>query len=658
MKYVSRCALFALALGACTGSGSGLPTAKVFSPEGANDNSPAWSPDGTKLAWLAERTDSVLGNQLWVANADRTDARPLPATSLYTNPAIWSPDGKWIAAASSGTGASSDILVVPVAGGEARRLTTSPGIEIPVLWYPDGDRLAYIASGSGGDVSAGVVSLRTGSDRRLYPRETRAHVAFPSPDGSRLLEGIFGGKSSLVLTDTVGGDPRPLTTEGFETPTGSTIWSPDGTEILFESRRTGTTDLWVANVATGALRQLTRDLRNDFQGEWSSDGRWVAFLSDRGRQYDVWIVPAAGGDALRVTDDRNTESSLAWRPGTHKLTFNRVARTRALWAMDLATGQERQLLPDSLVVSWFNLSADGLWTNYIVDHGGGNHDLYVMPVAGGAARALDMGKGSVIGAWWSPDGKKILFVSDRSGSSDLWVIEVASGVLTHLVDWPTNELAARWSGDGTAIYFKSDRDSRLQDIWRIPAAGGEATRVTTDGRAGGPLLTRNGVADVYAGFFGKHAGEFSLERIRPDGRRNIVWERGNLFPTDISPKGDEIAAWVQQPDGSMRDMVLKGDGSGGRIVLGANETLSRWSDDGHWAIYNINVGGKADLGLLDLTTGATRRLTTTPEDENGAEITPDNKTIVFTRVTNTSRIFTADLSELMARAERAAPASH
>lgn len=653
MKFVSRCALLALALGACTGSGSGLPVAKAFSPEGANDNSPAWSPDGTKLAWLAERTDSVLGNQLWVANADHSDAKPLPATSLYTNPGIWSPDGKWIAA-SSGTGASSDIVVVPVAGGEARRLTTSPGIELPVLWYPDGDRLAYIASGSGGDVSAGVVSLRTGSDRRLYPRETRAHVAFPSPDGSRLLEGIFGGKSLLVLTDTVGGDPRPLTTEGFETPSGNTAWSPDGTEILFESRRTGTSDLWVANVATGALRQLTRDLRNDTQGEWSSDGRWVAFLSDRGRQDDVWIVPTAGGDALRVTDDPNKELYLAWRPGTLELTFTRGTRTRVLWAMDLATGQERQLLPDSLLVSWWTLSPDGLWTNYVVDHGGGNQDLYVMPVAGGAARPLDVGKGSVTSAWWSPDGKKILFRSDRSGSWDIYVVEVASGALTHLVNWPTNEQAARWSGDGTAIYFKSDRDSRLQDIWRIPATGGEATRLTTDGRAGGPILTRNGVADIYAGFFGSRAGEFSLERIRPDGRRNLVWEQGNLFPNDISPTGNEIAAWVQQPDGSMRSMILKADGSGGRIVLGASDQFASWSDDGRLAFYRINVGGHDDLGLLDLTTGATRRLTTTPEDETGTELTPDNKTIVFTRTTNTSRIYSADLSELMARSERAA----
>ncbi|MEO6066420.1 MAG: hypothetical protein ABJB33_00525 [Gemmatimonadota bacterium] len=653
MRFVSHCALLALALGACTESGPTLPVAKAFSPEGARDAVPAWSPDGSRLAWLAERTDSVIGNQLWVANADRTGAMPLPATSLFTAQPVWSPDGKWIAAP-SGAGATPDLVVVPAAGGEARRLTTSPGIEVPVLWYPDGDRLAYIASGKGGDIAAGVISLRTGTDRRLFPHESRPHVALPSPDGSTLLEGIFGGKKLLVLTDTTGGAPRQLTTEGFETPSGSTGWSPDGTEILFESQRTGTSDLWVANVATGALRQLTRDLRNDNQGEWSSDGRWVAFLSDRGRQDDVWIVPATGGDAVRVTDDRAKEDNLAWRPGTLELTFTRRTRTRALWAMDLATGQERQLLPDSLLLSWFALSPDGLWTNYIVDHGGGNQDLYVMPAAGGAARPLDVGKGSVAQAWWSPDGKKILFISDRSGSWDLWVVEVATGALTHLVDWPSEERVATWSGDGTAIYFGSDRDSRLSDLWRIPATGGEATRVTTDGRAGGPLLTRNGVADVYAGFFGSRAGEFTLERIRPDGRRNIVWEKGNLFPSDISPKGDEIAAWVQQPDGSMRSMVLKGDGSGGRIVLGASDQLSRWSDDGHLAIYNINVRGNNDLGLLDLTTGATRRLTTTPVDETGTEITPDNKMIVFTRVTNTSRIYTADLSDLIARAERQA----
>ena len=101
----------------------------------------------------------------------------------------------------------------------------------------------------------------------------------------------------------MGGNPRQLTTEGFEILETYQVWSPNGKELLYTSTRTGTKDLWVVPIDGGKARQLTRNVRNDFGGAWSPDGHYVAFISDRGKQTDVWVVPSAGGEERRVTSN-------------------------------------------------------------------------------------------------------------------------------------------------------------------------------------------------------------------------------------------------------------------------------------------------------------------------------------------------------------------
>jgi hypothetical protein len=66
-------------------------------------------------------------------------------------------------------------------------------------------------------------------------------------------------------------------------------WSPDGKELLYESRRTGQRDLWILPIDGGKARQLTHDVRDDYAGAWSSDGEWIAFLD-----HDDNVIPLDG----------------------------------------------------------------------------------------------------------------------------------------------------------------------------------------------------------------------------------------------------------------------------------------------------------------------------------------------------------------------------
>lgn len=641
-------ALLLLALCACRDDGELVPDYTILSPEGSRHLGPQYSPDGKKMAWWAPAADSAADLQLWVGNADLSEPVKLPVRG-YNSQIAWSPDGTRIATTSTQWGWG-QIVVVPVAGGEARQVTSGAGVAYAPAWFADGDRLAYFASAEGAPFTSFVVSTSTGVHAPAFPGEKRRYFAYPSPRGSHIAYNVYeGARATIWVADSVGRNPRQLTTEGFEWLPGSP-WSPDGRELLYDSRRTGAADVWVVPIDGRPARQLTRDVRHDYPARWSPDGKWVSFISERGRQTDVWVVAAAGGRELRITDNPAQEyAPPIWRSGTNELAFVTEDVRSSVWALDLASGKERRLTEDSVRVGYFMVSPDGQQMLYVIVRSGGVEELAVMPVGGGPSRVILADGHRVTQPQWSPDGSKIVFESSRGGNSDIWVIDAAGGASRNLVNWPGWEYSPRWSGDGTAIYFISDRDARLGDVWKVSASGGEPTRVTRDGSVGNYIVTRAGVSDFFVGTINPAGGQAGYSRVRPDGSMNRVWERSNAFVDMMSPSGDSVTARVEQPGGKFRGMIISSSGGGGRVILKPDESFQWWSHDGSFIVYDMSVAGAKDLGLLRVSDGSTRRLTTTPEIESGAEMTPDGKTVVFRRAKVTQRIYSTDLSRILAR---------
>ena len=183
----------------------------------------------------------------------------------------WSPDGRWIAFASTQSG-NSDIWIKPVGGGEATRITHDPASDRVPRWSPDGSALLFASDRSG------ALNLWT-----VSPFE--------------------GGETLSQITS----DADVLAVEGQ----GS--WSPDGTEIVFGSDRDGNYDLWIISAAGGASRQLTNHPRDEWAADWSPDGEWIAFNSgNRGGTADLWLIPSEGGTGRQLTDQQNKGPS--WSP--------------------------------------------------------------------------------------------------------------------------------------------------------------------------------------------------------------------------------------------------------------------------------------------------------------------------------------------------------
>jgi Tol biopolymer transport system component len=474
-------------------------------------------------------------------------------------------------------------------------------------------------------------------------------VGLVSPDGSHIVYTEFtGGHSTIWVRPVDGGASRQLTSDGFENLpalSAEQVWSTDGREFLFVSTRTGKADIWVGTTE-GTVRQLTTDINSDNNPSFSPDGKWVAFHSDRGRQGDIWVVPTAGGEAIRITDDLVQEEQVRWI-GPTTLTYLAANSPAALWRRRLDDQTETRLTPDSL-------DPGGFWTNrdrsriaFLIDRPGASNDLAVMDLSSGDVRIVSR-DAQHQNIFWDQSGTQLAFNADQAGSLDVYVVSVASdSAPRRLVDWPGFEQVIGWSPDGRHVDFVSERESRLGDLWQAPLDGGPPVRRTRFGSVVGGLSTvQAGKPRTFLFTPDSASGEIVLQELLGNGalRRVLGGNPGGIF---ASPDGELLATQVAA-EGGARGVVID---LNGKVVqqLGAGAFAQSFSADGNRVLFNARRGNSIDVMIMDLATGASEQVTSTPGDETHAEFSADETSIVLRRVQITRRIMRADLSTLLPR---------
>ena len=489
---------------------------------------------------------------------------------------------------------------------------SSDGRLIVFTSWRDGTSRIWIKQIAGG----GEVPLTSGSDRR--PRF--------SPDGSSVLFiRDLGVSQAVYRVPLVGGDVHKLIDNAVDAD-----WAPDGRRIAFVRIHKGGGEngstLLVLDSETGKETSLVEEKDDGLFGpRWSPDGRSIAVArGNRNRNSASWQllrVDAETGRMLPIprTEPGNALGGIAWSGGGREMFFVQSASVMGdisgagsrILRLDLSTGRKTTLL-------W----ADGLATVNgtegsvtVCDVLSSGRLLFSQRLRRQNLREITLGPAGAVGAprlltsgssidrqpVYSPDGKRLLFSSNRSGNLDLWVLEPSTGVSKQLTDDAAQDWDPAFTPDGAHILWSCDRRGHLE-AWIANADGSGARQLSDDGAdAENPTETRDGKWIVYWSGNPKKTGVW---KIHPDGTGATRIVPGSFVATEVSPDG-RYALYNDQDQSNLRGVIRCVEIESGRVLpfaipvpytLGAPGSIygrARWSPDGR-AIYFI---GQDSAGL-------------------------------------------------------------
>ncbi len=494
---------------------------------------------------------------------------------LETQPAA-SPDGDTFVFTHGG-GTSSDIYLQRVNGRNAINLTKRCAMaDSQPAFSPDGMMIAYRSECDGGGI---FIMGATGEAARRIT--TSCFNPSWSPDSKRLTCGTEsvtftptsrGQLSELWVVDAQSGQRKLLLASDGVQP----AWSPHGNRIAYWGMdgENAQRDIWTIdpNAAdpSKTIARLTNDVAVDWNPVWSPDGQYLYFGSDRGGAMNLWRV--------RV-DEESGEPRGDAEPVTVPARFSAHYSIGKLGTRMLYAAIDQK---ESLRIVGFDPV-----TGATVDH--------ARPVMGGTFLVFS----SAI----SPDGR-FAAVTNRGGQEDLFVVEIATGEIRQLTDDVARDRGVFWSPDGTKIYFYSQRESRPYEIWSINADGSNLTRVAhvEDRGLWYPTISPDG--KKLATYNDEHT--YLLDLSVPDAK---------LEQLPATHQGSRPAFNAWSPDGTALAGELRGrpgivvytiaDRNYRPVTTSGNRPL--WLPGGKEILYGDN--GK--LHIVNIDTGDIRDVTTT-----------------------------------------------
>jgi len=253
-------------------------------------------------------------------------------------------------------------------------------------------------------------------------------------------------------------------------------------------------------------RQLTFSPDNDFSPAWSPDGRSIVYVSDQTTAWNLWTVDPQGQAPRALTFDRFQYSSPSFTTDGSSILVasDRASPLRAwldLWLLARDGTPERRLLSETPTVKEFVpvISPDGRLLAYLdlPMNRPPQYRLVVVELPGGIPRVVTEDRVLFSPVRFSPDGRQVLFTSDRLGTADVWVTGVDGSGARALTMSPAAETAGDWSHDGSTIVFVSDQSGK-DELWLMDAQGQDRRQLTNDSdTASLPAFSPDGELVVY-----------------------------------------------------------------------------------------------------------------------------------------------------------------
>lgn len=414
-----------------------------------------------------------------------------PRPYLY-EPSI-SPDRKEIAFVSGG-----DIWTAPAEGGEARLLVSHPATEFKPLYAPDGRQLAFISTRTGnGDIY--VLDFASGEVRRVTFDDGGEQLDAWSADGKWLYYSStardIGASNDVYRVSAAGGTPMQVSADRYANEWAAAP-APDGNALAFVGR--GYVQWWrhghahidqsvimlMRENSTSKYEPLTDGEAKEVWPMWGDGGKSLYYMSDRGGAENIWKLPL-GGRPVQLT--KFTSGRVLWPSISYDGRTVVFERGYGIWRMETDSGRASEV----------NITLRGAASGQAVERLRQTEFFQDMALAPDAKKVAFVARGEVFAASatdggdavrvtnspapesqpvWSPDSRRLAYVSERDGPGHLYMYDFATNAETRLTNAAEADDTPRFSPDGKWLAFqRAGRELRALSVEtkqeRVVAAG-------------------------------------------------------------------------------------------------------------------------------------------------------------------------------------------
>ena len=282
----------------------------------------------------------------------------------------------------------------------------------------------------------------------------------------------------------------------------------------------------------------------------------ITFVSDRDGNSEIYVMDAHGGNPKNLTNNPNNDRYPAWSPDGKRIAFasdrdslrNDLLSPNDIYVMD-ADGGNQQRLTENPNNDWYpSWSPDGKRIAFVSDREGrSNFEIYVIDADGGNEQRLTENRRDDMHPSWSPDGKRIVFGARREGhfenkfaiTNEIYVMDTDGRNQRRLTENLFNDWYPSWSPDSKRIAFASDRKGDLQnfEIYVMDADGGNQRRLTNNRHQDWyPSWSPDGKRIAFSS---AREGNFEIYVIDAAGR--------NPQNLTNNPHNDSNPAWLHAP---------------------------------------------------------------------------------------------------------------
>jgi serine/threonine protein kinase/WD40 repeat protein len=584
---------------------------------------PARSEDRRIWLWAAIAAALLAAGTIGGALALRRPAKPLPAQPVLT------------------------------------RLTDQDGRELYPTLSPDGRSFAYAKSLDGQmDVlfqqldGSAPLNLTAGSP----VDDTQPGF---SPDGRWIAFRSERDGGGIYVASVEGGPARRVSDLGY-----NPAWSPDGREIAVATEgivdpgmRKANSEIWRVEVATGRRRLVVGD--DGVQPSWSPHGHRIAYwgLPPGGAQRILWTVPTAGGTPRKALDDGFLNWNPVWSPDGAWLYFGSDrSGSLNLWRLPIdetsgaVLGEPEPVTTPALSSGFWSLSRDGRRILYAANESRANVERFPFDPerlqVQGPGVAVTRGSHPVRSCSVSPHGQWIAFFAALP-QEDLFVIRADGSGLRQLTNDRYKDRHPSWSPDGRQLLFYSNRGGGGYEAWILRLDNGKLERALPPGAP--PVTFSVWSADGRWIACSSRDGAAVIDLDRPlEARRAEVLPSASamgesFYPTAWSADGERLAGNVSRLDGSMKE------GIGAFLVR--SRTYQRWTSRGLNPIWLRDgrrllfiEGGK--ILAFDTITHETRKVLSPPPSSvyTVVSMSPDDRSLYAVRGVDEGDVWLLTLS--------------